>query len=163
MHTSEWAESDVRDYSVVFMHVRINYGCQSCYIFRPKYLGAVLRTDFSKCLKWLLYDGFALQFVISLKSTRTGKDCMSNALENTSIKNWLIQWNRAEPGKKGRQTVWESHRGALMCCLQRREEGLRRKKGSLSNYFQRLKTVSPSWRMYSVKKMIETAPYDLEL
>lgn len=37
------------------------------------------------------------------------------------------------------------------------------KKGSLSNYFQRLKTVSPSWRMYSVSKMIKTAPYDLEL
>lgn len=28
-----------------------------------------------------------LQIVFSLKSTRTGTDCVSNALENTSIKN----------------------------------------------------------------------------
>lgn len=81
----------------IFIYVKINCCPQSSYIiyFLPKYLGAAPRTGSTKCLKWLLCDGFALQFVISLKSTRTGKDCMSNALENTSIKNWLIRWNRA--------------------------------------------------------------------
>lgn len=36
-----------------------------------------------RCRRWLLCDGF----VISPKNTRTGKDCLSNALENTPIKN----------------------------------------------------------------------------
>ena len=120
-----------------------------CFFFCTKYLGAVLRTGSCKCLKWRLCDGFALQFVISLKSTRTGKDCTSNALENTSIKNWLIQWNRAKPGETGRQTVWETHRGTLSHAVlgEKTRSWGEKKKVSLSNYFQRLETVSPSSRM----------------
>lgn len=128
--------------------------------FSPKYLGAVLRTGSSKSLKWLLCDGFALQFVISLKNTRTGKDCTSNALENTSIKNWLIQWNRAKPGETGRQTV--SHRRTLTCCLQGERWGSE-KKGFL------IQLVSKTPECFNLLKdgfseqMIRTAQYDLEL
>lgn len=74
----------------------------------PKYLGDVLEDGVLPSV-WSSEMDFALQFVISLKNTRTGKDCTSNALENTSIKNWLIQWNRAEAGR-GRQTACQSSR-----------------------------------------------------
>lgn len=65
---------------VFYSYVKMN--CSHC----MSHLGEVLRTGSSKYSRWLLCDGFALQFVISQKNTRTGKDCTSNALENTSIK-----------------------------------------------------------------------------
>lgn len=129
--------------------------------FSPTYLGAVLRTGSTKCLKYLLCDGFALQFVISLKSTRTGKDCTSNALENTSIKNWVIQWNRAEPGETSRQTVSDSHTRTLTCCLLRKDEVLRLEKWVRYpvTFIDSRLSHTPGFS----KQMLKTAPYDLEL
>lgn len=145
------------------MHVKFNYSYQSCYIFCPKYLGAVLRTGSSKCLEWLLCDGFALQFVISLKSTRTGKDCMSNALENTSIKNWLIHWNRAEPS--GVSSLRVSRKKPSTCRVKRSNQVLREKKIiffliQLLSKTQDCLTILKDW--FS-KQTIKTAPYDLEV
>lgn len=53
VHTSEWIGSDVRDNSVVFMHVKINCSRQSCHIFRSSTLeqfwGQVLPSGWSDC------------------------------------------------------------------------------------------------------------------
>lgn len=124
------------------MHVNTYRSRQSCIISRPSTLEMFWGTGSSKCLKqatalrWI----FAPQFVISLKNTRTGKDCTSNALENTSIKNWLIQWNRAEPGETGKRDgarISQKNPGDAV----RREEETRSGEESspYPNYFQRLR------------------------
>lgn len=144
------------------MHVNTYRSRQSCIISRPSTLEMFWGTGSSKCLKqatalrWI----FAPQFVISLKNTRTGKDCTSNALENTSIKNWLIQWNRAEPGETGRR---DSHRRTLATlCAERRRRGLEKKGFLIPITFKDSATPSPSCRMGLASKTIRSAPYDLE-
>lgn len=66
----------------------------------PQYLCSLL--EYCMCSKSLFCDGFALQFVISPKSTRTGKDCTSNALENTVIKT-----NSLELSEREKEKCWE--------------------------------------------------------
>lgn len=122
------------------MHVNTYRSRQSCIISRPSTLEMFWGTGSSKCLKqatalrWI----FAPQFVISQKNTRTGKDCTSNALENTSIKNWLIQWNRAEPGETGKRDsarISQKNPGDAA----RRETRSGEERFPYPNYFQRLR------------------------
>lgn len=75
--------------------------------------------------------------MISLKNTRTGKDCTSNALENTSIKNWLIQWNRAEAAG-ARQTACQSSRRKPWQAALQRDWSLEKEASLHPSYFQRL-------------------------
>lgn len=124
------------------MHVNTYRNRQSCIISRPSTLEMFWGTGSSKGLKqatalrWI----FAPQFVISQKNTRTGRDCTSNALENTSIKNWLIQWNRAEPGETGKRDsvrISQKNPGDAACRKEETRSGEERL--PYPNYFQRLR------------------------
>lgn len=53
---------------------------------------------------------------------------MSNALENTSIKNWLIHWNRAEPS--GVSSLRVSRKKPSTCRVKRSNQVLREKKNN---------------------------------
>lgn len=71
---------------------------------------------------------------------RTGKDCTSNALENTSIKNWLIQWNRAEPGETGkRDSARISQKNPGDAAHREEETRSGEERFPYPNYFQRLR------------------------
>lgn len=96
----------------------------------------------------------AVQIAISLKSTRTSTDCRSNASENTSIKNWLIQWNRAEPGEADRQAIYcathsakPSHTVWIM--------GSERKWGLITRIFRSRLSDHPEGRSQQTLKILE--------